>query len=205
MMKRKIGLYLFFISCCISALTAQTATKVEAIPGGYIVPAAEYEGELIPAITMPEVNVYAPWKFISEKQRKKYDKLVRDVKKVLPIAREVNAIIIETYEYMETLPNEKAREAHIKQVEKGLKKQYTPRLKKLTLTQGKILIKLVNRETHSSGYELVKAFMGSFKAFFYQSFAALFGASLKKEFNPEQVKEDKMIEHIIKRIEAGQL
>lgn len=140
---------------------------------------------------------------MNEKEQQKYNKLVRDVKIVLPIAKEVNRIIIETYEYMETLPDEKARQAHMKAVEKDLKKRYTPRLKKLTFSQGKLLIKLVNRQTHSSGYELVKAFMGSFKAFFYQSFASLFGASLKKEYDPE--KNDRMIEHIIVRVEAGQL
>lgn len=69
---------------------------------------------------------------------------------------------------------------HIKLVEKGLKEQYTPRMKKLTFSQGKLLIKLINRECNQSSYQLVKAFMGPFKAGFYQTFAALFGASLKK-------------------------
>lgn len=73
----------------------------------------------------------------------------------------------------------KERQKHLKAVEKGLKEQYTPRMKKLSFAQGKLLIKLVDRQTHSTSYELVKAFMGPFKAGFYQTFAALFGASLK--------------------------
>ena len=83
---------------------------------------------------------------------------------VFSCAREINRTIIETYEYLQTLPNEKARQRHIKRVEKGLKEQYTPRMKKLSFAQGKLLIKLIDRQSHQSSYELVKAFMGPFKA-----------------------------------------
>ena len=86
------------------------------------------------------------------------------MKKTLPLAREINRAVIETYEYIETLPDKKAREKHLKLVEKGLKEQYTPIMKKLTFSQGKLLIKLVNRQTYSSSSELVNALMGPFKA-----------------------------------------
>ena len=125
------------------------------------------------------------------------------MKKTLPIAKEVKRAVIETYEYLETLPDKKSRERHIKLVEKGLKEQYTPRMKKLTFSQGKLLIKLINRECNQSSYQLVKAFMGPFKAGFYQTFAALFGASLKKEYHPED--EDKLVERVIILVENGQL
>lgn len=88
-------------------------------------------------------------------------------------------------------------------MEKGLKKQYTPRLKKLTYSQGKLLIKLVDRETNQTSYELVRAFMGPFKAGFYQTFAALFGASLKKEYDAEG--DDQLTERVILMVENGQL
>ena len=88
-------------------------------------------------------------------------------------------------------------------MEKGLKEQYTPRMKKLSFSQGKLLIKLVDRQTHSTSYELVKAFMGPFKAGFYQAFAALFGASLKKEYDPEG--EDKLTERVVLMVENGQI
>ena len=120
----------------------------------------------------------------------KYYKLIRDVKKVLPISKEINRAIIETYEYMMTLPTEKARQKHMKAVEKSLKEQYTPRMKKLTFAQG-------------TGYELVKAFMGPFKAGFYQTFAALFGASLKKQYDP--MGDDALTERVILMVESGQL
>ena len=133
----------------------------------------------------------------------KYYKLIRDVKKVLPISKEINRDIIETYENMMTLPTEKARQKHMKAVEKSLKEQYTPRMKKLSFSQGKLIIKLVDRQTNSTGYELVKAFMGPFKAGFYQTFAALFGASLKKQYDPTG--DDALTEPVILLVESGQL
>ena len=129
--------------------------------------------------------------------------MVRNVKRTLPIAKEVNRAIIETYEFLQTLPDEKARQKHLNLVEKSVKEQYTPRLKKLSFSQGKLLIKLINRETDSSSYELVKAFLGPFKAGFYQAFAALFGASLKKEYHPDG--EDALTERIVILVENGQL
>ena len=84
-----------------------------------------------------------------------------------------------------------------------MKEQYTPRMKKLTFAQGKLLIKLVARQTDSTGYELVKAFMGPFKAGFYQTFAALFGASLKKQYDP--MGGDALTERVILMVESGQL
>lgn len=170
---------------------------------GYMVPVCVYQGDTIPSLRMPVLYVFKPLNLNSKKKRQQYTRLVRNVKKTLPIAKEVNRAIIETYEYLQTLPNDKAREKHLSQVEKSIKEQYTPVMKKLTFSQGKLLIKLVNRETDSSSYELVKAFLGPFKAGFYQAFAALFGASLKKEYHPED--EDAMTEQIVLMVESGQL
>lgn len=132
-----------------------------------------------------------------------YYRLIRNVKKVLPISKEINRAIIETYEYMMTLPDDKARKKHMKAVEKSLKEQYTPRMKKLSFSQGKLLIKLVDRQTNSTSYELVKAFMGPFKAGFYQTFAALFGASLRKQYDPKG--KDALTERIVILVESGQI
>ncbi len=170
---------------------------------GYLVPACIYEGDTIASLRMPTLYVFKPLVFKNKKKQEAYNRLVRNVKKTLPIAKEVNRAIIETYEYLQTLPDEKAREKHLSLVEKGVKEQYTPRLKKLTFSQGKLLIKLIDRESNSSSYELVKAFLGPFKAGFYQAFAAIFGASLKKEYHPED--EDALIEQIVLQVESGQL
>ena len=198
-MNRLIFLILFlsFIAVHLNAQEQTTTIK------GYVVPICVYKGDTIPSMRMPTLYVYKPLKFKNKKQQQEYNRLVRNVKKTLPIAKEVNRAIIETYEFLQTLPDEKAREKHLSMVEKSIKEQYTPRMKQLTLSQGKLLIKLVNRETSSSSYELVKAFLGPFKAGFYQAFAAIFGASLKKEYHPED--EDALIERIIILVENGQL
>lgn len=161
------------------------------------------KGDTIWEYLLPEVPVYPPLKFKNEKQRRQYNKLVYNVKKVLPLAQQVNAIIKETYETLESLPDKKSKDAHIKAVERDIKKQFTPEMKKLTYSQGKLLIKLVDRECNQSSYEIVKAFMGPTRAAFYQVFAWTFRASLKKKYQPED--DDKMIERVVRQVETGQL
>lgn len=119
------------------------------------------------------------------------------------MAKECNQIILETYAYLQTLPTKKERDEHMKRVEHGIKEQYTPRVKKLTYSQGKLLIKLIDRETHSTGYELIQAFLGPIRAGVYQAFAWMFGASLKKRYDPKG--SDRLVERIVLQVEAGQL
>jgi hypothetical protein len=194
---------LIFILCLLPL--GGRAQQVEKRPGGggFIVPMCVYQGDTIPWVQLPTVYIYKPLKFKNAKERAEYLRLVRNVKKVYPIAKQINQIVLETYEYLQTLPNEKARQRHIKAVEKGVKEQYTPIMKKLTFTQGKLLIKLVDRQNNQTSYELVKAFMGPFKAGFYQTFAAMFGASLKKQYDPTG--KDAMVERVITLVENGQL
>lgn len=154
-------------------------------------------------VELNNIYIYPKPVFKNEKQRMAYNRLVYNIKKVLPIAKEVNKIIVETYEYLETLPNKKAKDEHMKLVEKSIKKEYTPRMKKLTYSQGKLLIKLVYRECNSSSYNLVQAFLGPVKAGFYQAFAWAFGASLKKNYDPNGV--DRLTERVVLQVEAGQL
>lgn len=161
------------------------------------------EGDSIPYIEFNNVYIYPEQVFKNRKQQQAYNNLVRNVKKVLPIAKEANMIIIETYEFLQTLPDEKARAEHMKYVEKSIMKEYTPRMKKLTYAQGKLLIKLIHRECSSSGYGLIQAFLGPVKAGFYQAFAWTFGASLKKEYDPEGV--DRVTERVVRQVEAGQI
>lgn len=163
------------------------------------------DGDSVQYVELNKVYCYPPKVFANPKQRVRYTRMVRNVKKVLPIAKEVRQIMIETYEYLQTLPNAKAREEHLKLVEQGVKQQYTPRMKKLTLTQGKLLIKLIYRECNSTGFELINAFIGPLKAGFYQIFAWTFGASLKKTYEPDKNAEDADIERIARLVEAGQL
>ena len=168
----------------------------------YVKPLVE-DGDTMWCYLLPELWVYPPLKFKSEKQRRAYNRLVYNVKKVLPIAQEVNGLIAETYETLEMLPTKKEKQAHISAVERDIKAQYTPQMKKLTYSQGKLLIKLVDRECNQSSYEIVQAFLGPARAAFYQVFAWTFRASLKKEYHPEE--EDKLIERVVRQVETGQI
>jgi len=160
-------------------------------------------GDSIQYMEMNNVYVFPPITFSNKKQSNAYMRLVKNVKTVLPIAKEANMIMMETAEYLETLPNKKAKEEHMKRVEQSIMAEYKPRMKKLTYSQGKLLIKLIYRESHSSSYELIQAFLGPVRAGFYQAFAWAFGASLKKEYDAEGI--DRLTERIVLMVEAGQL
>ena len=161
------------------------------------------DGDSIQYVELNNVYVYPQPVFKNARQRAAYNRLVYNVKKVLPIAKEVNKVIIETYEYLQTLPNKKARDEHMKRVEEDIKKRYTPRMKKLSYSQGKLLIKLVYRECNSSAYDLIRSFISPIRAGFYQAFAWAFGASLTKKYDPE--KTDRLTERVVLMVESGQL
>lgn len=157
----------------------------------------------IPYVELNNVYVYPEPTFTDPRQRAAYNRLVRNVKKVLPIAKEVNRIIVETYDYLQTLPNKKAKDQHLKFVEKSIREEYTPRMKKLSYQQGKLLIKLVYRECGNSAYGTLNAILGPVRAGFWQAFAWTFGASLTKKYDPNGV--DKITERVVRQVESGQL
>ena len=198
-----IVILIVFLSSGSLVCHAQQQPRTDMSKSIYLTPMCVYNGDTIPYVKLPTVYIFKPLKFKNKREITKYYKLIRDVKKVLPISKEINRAIIETYEYLQTIPTEKERQKHLKAVEKGLKEQYTPRMKKLSFAQGKLLIKLVDRQSNQTSFELVKAFMGPFKAGFYQTFAALFGASLKKEYDPAG--EDKLTERVVLLVENGQI
>ena len=162
-----------------------------------------HEGDSIQYMEMNNVYVYPQLTFKNKKQAESYMRLVKNVKTVLPIAKEARQMLIETTEYLETLPNDKAKEEHIKRVEDDIFRTYKPKMKKLTYSQGKLLIKLIDRECHSTGYDMIKAFMGPLRAGFWQVFAWGFGASLKKEYDAKGV--DRLTERVVLMVEAGQI
>ena len=164
---------------------------------------ALYKGDSIPHVILPTLSKYPPLKFANERERQRYNRLVANGKKVLPIAKLAKHTIIETYDYLETLPTKEERDAHIRQVELGLRRQYTPLMKKLSYSQGKLLVKLVDRECNQTSYEIVKAFIGPLRAGFYQVFAGLFGNSLTKRYDPDG--DDRYTERVVRMVESGQL
>lgn len=163
------------------------------------------EGDSCLMIVMNNITVYPPLKFKNKKQENFYWRTVRDVKKTLPYAKLICETLIETYEYIETFPTQEEREKHLKEMEGAVFEQYKPVLKKFTKSQAKMLIKLIKRETNQSSYNILKAFLGSFRATFWQGFGRLFGVNLKTDYNPSKNNDDAIIERVCTYVEQGML
>ena len=182
-----------FLCCGLLEASAQVTVRVDTV---------EYNGSLIPHVTFPTLHKFPPKEFKNNKEKKKYDRLVHNIKRVYPLAKLVRQTILETYEVLQYFP-EAEREAHLKRVEKGIIEQYGKQVKRLSRTQGRLLVKLVDRECNNTGYAITKAFLGHVRANFYQGIALVFGNSLTKRYDPEG--EDKEVERIVLLIESGQL
>ncbi len=184
-----------------SALKVGSGRK-RAVKGYYL---TEIDGEQTMMMMMNEVVVYPELKFRNKKEEEFYWRTVRDVKKALPYAKVICETMIETYEYIETFPTQKERDEHIKKMEGAIFDQYKPQLKKFTKSQAQMLCKLINRETDQSSYNILKAFLGTFRAGFWQTFGRLFGVNLKTDYKPEKDRKDAIIEQVAVRVEQGSL
>lgn len=210
MKRTAVILFLFALLC--PAVTAQSPDLLEIPePGdGRIRYAKGYymtniDGEDVKMIVLNEVTCFPPLKFKNKKQEEFYWRTVRDVRKTLPYAKLAFAALTETYEYIQTLPDKKTREKHLKRLEKDIVNQYKPVVKHMTKGQGKILLKLITRETDQNSYHIVKAFLGSLRASFYQAVGRFFGMNMKNGFNPAKNEEDAIIDRIATLIEQGSL
>ena len=177
--------------------------RKRALEGYYFFTGDDGEEQLM--LVLSEVTVFPPLKFKNKKEEQFYWKTVRDVRKTLPYAKLICETLIETYEYIETFPTQKEREQHLKKMEGAVFEQYKPVLKKFTKSQAQMLIKLINRETNQSSYNILKAFLGSFRAGFWQTFGRFFGVNLKTSYHPEKDRKDAIIERVATMVEQGQL
>lgn len=156
------------------------------------------DGDTMTVVDIPAIPVFSePF------DTRKYARLIYNVKVVYPIAQEARRTLEEMEEHLQTLKTQREQVEYIKSMENVLKRKYTPVLRDMTYSQGKILIKLIDRETSHTSYELVKQLRGGFRAFFWQGIARLFGANLKDRYDKEG--EDKIIERIIILYELGLL
>lgn len=162
-------------------------------------------GDTVMMVVLRDVYCFPQLKFKNKKEEEFYWRTVRDVRKALPYAHLICETLLETYEYIETFPTQKEREDHLKAMEGSLFNQYKPALKKFTKRQANVLVKLIRRETNQSSYDIVKAFLGSFRAGFWQMFGRMFGVNLKGNFNPDKDREDAIIDRIACLIESGML
>lgn len=152
--------------------------------------------------SLPAVEIFAT-RYLTEQEQKQFNKLYRHVLKVYPYAK-LAAIKLQEYEHiLDTLQSDKERKKYMKKLEDELWDTYGNELKKLTYTQGQILLKLLDRETGRTGHVLLQQLRGKFRTFFYQGFARLWGYNLKEGYDPSG--EDWMIEYIVLKIERGEI
>ena len=161
------------------------------------------EGDTVPVFALRGITVFPKLKFKNKKEEQFYWRTVRDVKLTLPYAKLIAETLVETYEYIETFPTKKEREEYLKRMEKSLLEQYKPVLKRFSRRQARVLVKLIQRETNQSSYDIIRAFLGSFRAGFWQGFGKLFGVSLKAGYDPAADREDAIIERIACGVEEG--
>lgn len=210
----KYIIFILFLSLGSEMASAQVIPDIDNVPDDEMPPATNMEikvmnsrvffhGDSIPAIIFPTFYKYPPMTFKNDKERDRYNRLVANVKRLLPLAKLAKYTVIETYDYLQTLPTKKEKTEHIKLVEDGLKKQYAPTLKRLSRSQGRLLVKLIDRECGQTGYNIAQAFIGSFKANIYQAMAFCFGNSLTKRYDPEG--DDRYTERVVRLVESGQL
>ena len=200
-LRLSVKVLLALITCHLSPITSFAQDDPTFVPT-VKVGKALVDGDSIQYMELSKVYVYPEPTFKSKRQQKAYMRLVRNVKKVLPIAKEVRQIIIETAEFTETLPPSE-RKDHLKRVESAIVRDYKPKMKKLTFSQGKLLIKLIDRECNSTAYEAMQAFIGPVRSGMWQAFAWMFGASLKKGYDPDGV--DRLTERVVLMVESGQI
>ena len=207
-MKHLLGI-LFLL---IASLAYAQNTDVVSLPSvqnkvykGYYFFHTDEDGDSTLMLVLNPITCFPPERFKNKKAEEFYWRTVRDVKKTLPYAKLISATLIETYEYIETLPTKKEREAHMKRMEDELFRQYKPELKRFSRRQAKVLVKLIYRETNQPSYSIIKAFLGSFRAAVWQGFGKIFGVSLKADWRPETDENDAMLERIATRVEQGAL
>jgi hypothetical protein len=196
----KISFFILFISVLINNAKANDTldySKVDTLP------VIIQNGDTIYVSEIPEIIIQNPPSFQSQRNNRRYERLIRNVKIVYPYAKMAGAKYKEVTAHMITLKTEKEKKAYLKEVEKEIMSQYEDELKHLTVTQGRILLKLIDREIGETSFDLLKDLKGSFTAIFWQTLARIFGHNLKSEFDPTG--EDMLLNDILLQIDAGQL
>lgn len=171
--------------------------------GTYTTKATVVQNDTIPQVNLTTYVFFGERKFKSQRAYKQYKNLQRNVVKVYPYAKLAGKKYMELKPILDTVTDNRIRKKYFKEIEKELLKTYGNELKELTITQGRILIKLIDRETTQTSYDLLDDMRGHFSAFFWQGIAKLFGNDLKADYDPTGA--DALIEEIILQIENGQI
>lgn len=158
----------------------------------------------MPEVEIKEVTIVGGRKSTARKRDyRRYEKLIYNIKKVYPYAVIVRNKLVEVNEELKSVESERDQKAFLKSVEKDVFAEFEDEISNLTITQGKILIKLIDRETQNTSYDLIREYRGRISAAFWQGIARLFGTNLKAEY--DRYGDDAVIEMILLEIEAGRL
>lgn len=171
---------------------------------GHYTYATILDGDTVPLYILRDVNIWGTYLLLTPEEVKKNSKLIRNVKLMLPYAREAKRRLDVLEVEIANMPA-KDRKAALKKAEKDIENEYTKDLKKRTYSQGLVLIKLIDRETSRSAYSLVSDLRGSFRATLYQACAWLFGYNLKDKFDPANDSKDNLIDRIVRSVDRGVL
>ncbi|MFM2135968.1 MAG: hypothetical protein RL021_1368 [Bacteroidota bacterium] len=184
-------------------LSASSAQDTAAVKVGYRLPFILEGNDTVPVVNLPDVQIFDNANPEYLKNLQAYYRLRYNVIKVYPYARLAAMKVNEMNRNMAGMKNDRERRRYRKQVEDQVRTDFEETIKKLSINQGKVLIKLIDRETGTTSYDLIKSLKGSFNAFFAQSLARMFGHDLKSEYDPQG--EDQTIENIVRQIETGQI
>jgi hypothetical protein len=196
--------FLLIISAKVSGQTDSLRIMNDSLPGRvYLLQEVERDGVTLPEIQIKEVTVMGDKSNKRKSQFRKYDRLTYNLKRVYPYSLIVRARLEKVNEDLSAIADEKERKRYIKNVEKDVFGEYEDDMREMTITQGRLLIKLIDRETQNTSYDLIKQYRGGLTAVFWQSIARIFGTNLKEEYDPYG--SDVLIELIIQDIEAGRL
>jgi lipopolysaccharide export LptBFGC system permease protein LptF len=196
-------LFLLFITSEAWSQSDSVKAQNDTLPDSfYLIQEVERNGVKMPEIEIKEVTINARPSRARRSEYRQYEKLVSNIKKVYPYALMVRVRLSQVNEELKNIPD-KDRKRYLKEVEKDIFGEYEDDIRDMTISQGKILIKLIDRETQNTSYELIRDYRGKFSAAFWQGIARFFGTNLKEEYDPYG--EDALIEAIIKEIDAGRL
>ncbi len=196
MLMNRFTLFLFLLLISSSGLQAQ---EPDTLPK--VVPGKILDGDTVPLVEIKSVFVYPPFEFKNRRQEHRYSRLVYNIQKVYPYAKLAGQKLDEFQLIFDTITNERERKKFAKEAEKQLEDQFGDDLRDLTFSQGKILLKLIYRQTGNSSFEIVQELRGKFTAFVWQTLATIFGYDLKIGYDPTG--EDRQIEEIIILIDQG--
>lgn len=169
----------------------------------YLLQNVERDGVTLPEVEIKEVTVVARPRSSNRSEYRKYERLINNIRRVYPYAIMVRRRLIQVNEEMRNITNERDRKEYMKRVEKDVFAEYEDDMRQMTITQGRLLIKLIERETQNTSYDLIKDYRGKLTAAFWQGIARIFGTNLKEEY--DAYGDDALIELIIMEIDAGRL